>query len=217
MDKGIYGKMCVLMSEVGAIAKDNRNQAQGYNFRSIEQVMDRLNPALRKARVALSTKILEQSRDKVTTARGATMMYSVLRLEVTFWDCDDGSSITAEAVGEGMDTGDKASNKAMSAAFKYAVFMALSVPTHEMVDPDAESPEVAALQVAVATAKKSDAQQAAAKGDYSNALLYLERDYADALAGEPMEKIKYAREMDEDLKGMYERTVMYLKRKGAVR
>ena len=39
-----------------------------------------------------------------------------------------------------MDSGDKASNKAMSAAFKYACFQTFCIPTEEMQDPDAETP-----------------------------------------------------------------------------
>ena len=39
-----------------------------------------------------------------------------------------------------MDSGDKASNKAMSSAFKYACFQVFCIATEEMKDPDAETP-----------------------------------------------------------------------------
>lgn len=39
-----------------------------------------------------------------------------------------------------MDSADKASNKAMSVAFKYACFQVFCIPTEEMVDPDSETP-----------------------------------------------------------------------------
>ena len=39
-----------------------------------------------------------------------------------------------------MDSGDKATNKAMSVAFKYACFQVFCIPTEEMRDPDAETP-----------------------------------------------------------------------------
>ena len=39
-----------------------------------------------------------------------------------------------------MDSGDKASNKALSIAFKYACFQVFCIPTEEMKDPDAETP-----------------------------------------------------------------------------
>ena len=37
-----------------------------------------------------------------------------------------------------MDSGDKATNKAMSIAYKYACFQVFCIPTEEMMDPDAE-------------------------------------------------------------------------------
>lgn len=42
-----------------------------------------------------------------------------------------------------MDSGDKATNKAMSVALKYACFQVLMIPTEEMLDPDSETHEVA--------------------------------------------------------------------------
>ena len=45
-------------------------------------------------------------------------------------------------IGEGMDPGDKATNKALSIAFKYACFQLFCIPTEEMRDPDAEVHEV---------------------------------------------------------------------------
>ena len=44
-------------------------------------------------------------------------------------------------LGEGMDSGDKASNKAMAIAYKYALFQVFCIPTEEMTDPDGESYE----------------------------------------------------------------------------
>ena len=40
-----------------------------------------------------------------------------------------------------MDSGDKSFNKAMSAAYKYALFQVFCVPTEEMVDSEVDSPE----------------------------------------------------------------------------
>ena len=54
----------------------------------------------------------------------------------------DGSNVRAVVVGEAMDSGDKSSNKAMSAALKYALLQIFRVPT-ESDDADATSHEVA--------------------------------------------------------------------------
>ena len=42
---------------------------------------------------------------------------------------EDGSKHTVKTYGEAMDSGDKATNKAMSAAYKYAAFQAFAIPT----------------------------------------------------------------------------------------
>ena len=47
---------------------------------------------------------------------------------------DDGGSITIESVGEGADSQDKASGKAMTYCYKYALLRTFAIPTGE--DPD---------------------------------------------------------------------------------
>lgn len=69
------------------------------------------------------------------------MQVSICKIKYTFF-AEDGSSVYAIVIGEGMDTGDKATNKAMSIAFKYACFQVFCIPTEEMQDPDAERPEL---------------------------------------------------------------------------
>jgi len=54
---------------------------------------------------------------------------------------DDGSSVALEVIGEGMDSADKATNKAMAIAHKYALLQAFMIPTEDMTDPDATTPE----------------------------------------------------------------------------
>jgi hypothetical protein len=58
---------------------------------------------------------------------------------------EDGSMHTAIAYGEAMDSGDKATNKAMSAAYKYACMEVFCIPTEGTPDADAETHEVAAV------------------------------------------------------------------------
>jgi hypothetical protein len=55
---------------------------------------------------------------------------------------EDGSSISTDAIGEGMESGDKASAKAMSIAQKYAILQMFLVPTEEPKDPENDNPEV---------------------------------------------------------------------------
>lgn len=137
----IYEAICNVMSEIGAIEKSKKNQQQGFMYRGVDDVMNALQPLLVKYKVFIVPEVLEQTREERTTKNGNTVIYSVCKVKYTFY-ADDGSFVQAVVVGEGMDSGDKATNKAMSIAFKYACFQTFCIPTEEMVDPDAESHEI---------------------------------------------------------------------------
>lgn len=137
----IYDAILGIMEDVGAIGKDGKNEKQGYKFRGIEAVMNALQPALIKRRVIPVPTVIEQRRDERVTGSGGTIIYSTITTRYDFISAEDGSVLSATVIGEGMDTGDKSSNKAMSVAFKYACFQVLCIPTEETVDPDADTPE----------------------------------------------------------------------------
>lgn len=139
MATGIFTAINGIMEEIGAIGKTSKNQQQGFMYRGIDAVMNALQPALVKHKVFVVPEILEQKREERVTGKGGNLIYSVLKIKYTFY-AEDGSSVSATVIGEGMDSGDKASNKAMSVAFKYACFQVLCIPTEEMKDPDAETP-----------------------------------------------------------------------------
>ncbi len=137
--KNIYETINAVMAEIGAIGKDSRNQQQGFMYRGVDDVMNALNPAFIKHKLFMVPEVVGQKREERQTANGKNLIYSVLSVKYTFY-AEDGSSIYTIVPGEGMDSGDKASNKAMSAAFKYACFQVFCIPTEEMQDPDAETP-----------------------------------------------------------------------------
>ena len=141
--KNIYESIVAVMRDIGAIGKDSMNQQQKFRFRGIDAVMNALSPALIKNRVFVVPEILEQTREERGSKNGGVLIYSVCKIKYTFY-AEDGSSLSATVIGEGMDAGDKATNKAMSIAFKYACFQVFCIPTEEMVDPDAECHEVKA-------------------------------------------------------------------------
>lgn len=137
----IYKAISNVMEDIGAVGKNQKNTQQNFMFRGIDAIMNAISPALIKHRVFIVPEILEQSREERTTKNGSNLIYSICKIRYTFF-AEDGSSITAVTIGEGMDSGDKATNKAMAIAFKYACFQVFCITTEEMKDPDAESPEV---------------------------------------------------------------------------
>jgi hypothetical protein len=137
--KNIFETINAVMEEIGAVGKNSRNEKQKYMYRGVDDVMNALNPAFTKHKLFMVPEVVSQKREERQTANEKNLIYSVLSVKYTFY-AEDGSSIYTIVPGEGMDSGDKASNKAMSAAFKYACFQTFCIPTEEMQDPDAETP-----------------------------------------------------------------------------
>lgn len=132
-----------VMQDIGIIGKDSTNDQQHFKYRGIDAVMNALNPALIKNNLIVIPEVIEQTREERTTSKGGLLIYSILKMRFTFM-ADDGSKVEAITIGEGMDSGDKASNKAMSVAYKYACFQVFCIPTEELIDePDKECHDVA--------------------------------------------------------------------------
>ena len=73
------------------------------------------------------------------------VFYVTVDAEFDFVSAKDGSKHTVQTIGEAMDSGDKATNKAMSIALKYAAFISFFIPTEiTIIDADGESHQVAA-------------------------------------------------------------------------
>lgn len=135
----IYQSITKILEEVPAIGKNKKNTTQGFMFRGIDDVMNTFQPLLAKHKVFMVPQILEQTREERQTSKGGTLIYSICKIKYIFY-AEDGSSIEAIVVGEGMDSGDKATNKAMAIAMKYAIFQVFCIPTEEMKNPDGETP-----------------------------------------------------------------------------
>lgn len=136
----IFESITAIMQEIPAIGKEKKNQQQGFKYRGIDDVMNTMQPILSKHKVFVVPEVIDQAREERVTNKGGTILYSMLKIRYTFY-AEDGTSVSAVVIGEGMDSGDKASNKAMAIAMKYAFFQVFCIPTEEMNDPDAETPE----------------------------------------------------------------------------
>lgn len=134
----IYQLIPKAMADIDAVGKNQFNQQQKFKFRGIDDVMNAMNPVLVKHQIFTVPEVLEQTREHRTTEKGAQLNYSLLKMRFSFF-APDGSHVDAITLGEGMDSGDKASNKAMAIAYKYALFQVFCIPTEEMHDPDAET------------------------------------------------------------------------------
>lgn len=142
--EAIYGLIAKAMSKIGAIGKDSTAQNYSgkvmYKFRGIDAVYNALNPVMAELGLFVVPEVLEQTREERQSTNGGNLIYSILKIRFTLY-APDSSNVSCVVIGEGMDSGDKASNKAMSVALKYAMFQLFMIPTEEMIDPDAETHE----------------------------------------------------------------------------
>ena len=155
---GIYKAISGVIADIGAVGKDGMNTQQKYRFRSIDDVYNVLNPALAKNKVFIVPEILEERREARNMKSGAECTFVICKIKYTFY-AEDGSFIEAIVIGEGMDYGDKATNKAMAIGYKYVCFQVFCIPTENLMDdPDKESPELA--QSKVQSTQKASATKA---------------------------------------------------------
>lgn len=139
MEKRIYSALATINKGVGAIKKDRKNQQQGFQFRGIDDVMNELHNLFADNGVFILPEVISTETVERATAKGGVLFYVKAIITFTFM-ADDGSSVSSTIVGEAMDSGDKATNKAMSIALKYALLQMFLIPTEEEKDPDAQTP-----------------------------------------------------------------------------
>jgi hypothetical protein len=151
----IYKKMGEVMRDVGSVGKNQKNSAQGFKFRGIDDMINAFYPALTKHGVFISPRVVSASQEIKDVVRGngkaGVDKHIALLVEYDFF-AEDGSKVTVGPIAaEGLDSGDKATNKALSAALKYALIQTFSIPTADMEDGDSTTPEIGKSTATVAS------------------------------------------------------------------
>lgn len=134
----IYESIAAIQADIDFIGKNRQTETgQKFKYRGVDQVLNTLHPLFAKYKVFAVPEVLEVlNREWRTTQKGGIVVYQTVKVKYTFY-AEDGSNVSAVVIGEAMDSGDKASNKCMSVAYKYACFQILSIPTEETTaDPD---------------------------------------------------------------------------------
>ncbi len=146
MEGKIYAQIAKIMAEVPAIGKNKNNAQQGFKFRGIDDVYNHVQPIFAKHGVFPAV----QQRELMNRIEGATRSGGVMHRMSALYDvrfyADDGSFVTVTLEAEGMDSADKGTNKCHSVAHKYALLTLLMIPTEDMAEPDAHTPEPASFK-----------------------------------------------------------------------
>lgn len=140
----IIGAICEIMNAIAAIKKGKTSDHGGFKFRGIDDVMNVLAPLLRAHCVFITPKLVASTHNRYTSNGGGGLMNTVVEVEYVFTSAADGSTHVAGPIpGEGMDSGDKSTAKAMSVAMRTMLLQVFAIPTEDR-DPDHDVYEVAA-------------------------------------------------------------------------
>lgn len=138
---GIFTAIQNVMKDLEPIGKNQKNAQQGFSFRGIDDLYNYCSPVMAKHGIFTVPNITGVEQREITSNRGTTGTHVIVRYKWIFY-ATDGSFVTAETIGEAMDYGDKAFNKACSIAHKYALLTVFSIPTKDLEDPDREAHEI---------------------------------------------------------------------------
>lgn len=140
------------LSETG-VSKSRKNQQQNYSFRGIDDIYNALSSIMAESGLCILPNVESREIVERETKSGSALFYVTVKVHFHFVSSKDGSSHIVTTYGEAMDSADKATNKAMSAAYKYACLQAFCIPTEGDNDADSTTHEV------ISNTAKTEAQQ----------------------------------------------------------
>lgn len=141
MDKklvyGAINKVQAELAKIGIAKGKQSTQGATYWFRGIDDVYNAVAPLLGTNGLCIIPRMMARTVAERQSNAGKPVYFVTVEAEFDLISTEDGSSHTARTFGEAMDSGDKATNKAMSAAYKYAMFQIFCIPTEG--DNDSEN------------------------------------------------------------------------------
>jgi hypothetical protein len=135
----IYALMSKVMADIEPIAKDSKNTSQGYKYRGIDAIYSAFHKVLSDNGVFYAPKVERVEREERSGREGGVLAFVTVTVGYSFYAAD-GSSVSCSVVGEGMDSGDKATKKAMTAAVKTLLEQVFCIETGEEVDSERDDP-----------------------------------------------------------------------------
>lgn len=137
----IFRQLARINADIVAVAKSGQNNQQGYAFRKIDDIYDHLHGLFAKHGVYILQNVRNREERIYETQKGGKQFKVTLELDYVF-TAEDGSSTQSRVIGEGVDSSDKATNKAQQAALKYCLIQLFTIPVKEQIDPDQETIDV---------------------------------------------------------------------------
>lgn len=155
--KAIYKSLNLVQRELckQGIGKNQKNTFQNYQFRGIDDIYNALSPILAEHNILTIPEVVEHSIQEGTDKNSKVTFHVIVKVKYYFIAVEDQSTIAVTVFGESMDTGgDKATNKAMSAAFKLCAIQTFCIPTEGDNDSENATPEIVKTKPKAPTAEE---------------------------------------------------------------
>ena len=129
-EKGLYKKILNVMEKVQHLEKDGKIEygSTKYKYVTEEKVTSTVRQALIEEGLVILPSVVTATQDE-----NLTLAHCVYRIV----DVDTGQHEEIQSVGQGSDSQDKGSNKALTGAYKYLLLRTFAIPTGD--DPDKTS------------------------------------------------------------------------------
>lgn len=163
--------LAAVAEDVRSVRKLDTNEHQRFQFRGIDAVLNAVGPAFRAHGVVCIPNVEDLDLDVVTTTGGKASTRALVRVRYQFYG-PAGDHLDAVVYGESWDTGDKATAKAFSVAYRTALLQTLTIPTDEP-DPDAMSYERAGTPRATSAPIGAPSETLTLDPDVRSELVYL--------------------------------------------
>lgn len=137
----IFEKIPLIMSDIGAVGKDQVNKQQGFKFRGIDDIYNAVQKTMAKHGVCTVPKVIHRKVTEFKTQKGGVGYHHYTENRFRYY-ASDGSYIDSYTDGEAIDFGDKGTSKALAIAHKYSLLQVFCIPTEDEKDPDANSHKI---------------------------------------------------------------------------
>ena len=132
--KNVYEAVNYVMQQVSYVQKE-RGRDLPYTFASEAAFINTVRPHMVKVGLFVyPSSMRDIPAESFTSKKGSVINITKLAMTYCFHHAPSGTAFCVNVIGKGMDSGDKDSNKAMTAAFKYALRQTLMIETGD--DPD---------------------------------------------------------------------------------
>lgn len=133
--------MTSILAKEGISKDKGGNKDINYKFRGIDDIRNNSSPLMKQCALVILPKMTKREEKERLTKSGGFALWVVLDVDFHFVNTLDGSSVVLPIIAEAVDYSDKATQKAMSQAYKTMAINAFNIPTEGEQDTDNEKKE----------------------------------------------------------------------------